>query len=177
MQIVKLFIAVGVPLLAGFIGSIFTTPNIPTWYAELVKPTLNPPAWVFGPVWTALYITIGIALFLVWKKNFFVVHHIFERRKAWNRWSARLWEGDLQRANTVTVFLVQLVLNMLWSYLFFALQSPLLALFGIAALWVAIVYVIINFYRISKAAAYLLVPYLFWVSFAAYLNYSIWILN
>lgn len=140
---------------AGIIGSLFTVSAIPTWYAGLAKPLGNPPAWIFGPVWTALYMLMGIAAFLIWKKG-------FSRRDV--RWALSIFTG-------------QLVLNMAWSIIFFGLHSPLWALVDIAALWLAIVWTIIVFYRLSKMAAYTLLPYIIWVSFAGYLNYAIWILN
>lgn len=136
--------------LAGVIGSVFTVSAISGWYATLAKPDLRPPNWVFGPVWTTLYALMGIAAYLVWSKR---------------------------HGQALRIFGVQLVLNATWSIVFFGLQSPGWALVNIVALWLAIVWTIKVFYRISKPAAYLLVPYLLWVSFASYLNYSIWILN
>ena len=151
----KLIIAIVVCQLAGVIGSIFTVSAIPTWYATLAKPALNPPSWVFGPVWTALYALMGIAAFLVWNQG-------------WGR-------KDVRRA--LTVFGIQLVLNALWSIIFFGLHSPGWAFADIIALWLAIVWTMVLFYRISKPAMWLLVPYILWVSFATYLNYSIYVLN
>jgi translocator protein len=151
----KFFLALVACLLAGMIGSAFTTPAIPTWYAALVKPPLNPPSWVFGPVWTLLYILMGIALYLIWVRG-------------WDR-------KDVQVATAI--FGVQLALNVIWSYLFFGLQSPFLALIEIVLLWVAIFMTIWTFYRVSVPAALLLVPYIIWVTFAAYLNYGIYLLN
>ena len=175
---IKLVISVGVSELAGVIGAMFTTPAIPGWYATLQKPALNPPNWVFGPVWTTLYAMIGIALFLVWKNNWKVVNHVLEdTKKPWNKWSRRFWTGDLQKENVIAIFSLQYLLNILWSYLFFGIHAPGIAFFELLALWCTIVYLIINFYRISKVAACLLVPYILWVSFALYLNCAIWILN
>ncbi len=151
----KLIIAVGVSESAGVIGSVFTIPAIPSWYAGLVKPALNPPSWIFGPVWTALYAAMGIAAFLVWKNG-------------WERKEVRM---------TLAVFGVQLFLNAIWSIIFFGLQNPGWALVDIVLLWFAIVWTIAVFYKISRPAAWLLVPYLLWTSFAVYLNYSIWALN
>jgi translocator protein len=151
----KLLIAVIVSELAGIIGSVFTMPSVTGWYAGITKPTFNPPAWVFGPVWTTLFALMGIAAFLIWKKG-------LERK-------------DVKIA--LGIFMGQLVLNTLWSIIFFGLHSPGGALVEIVFLWLAIAATIIAFARISKAAAWLLVPYILWVSFAAYLNYSIWILN
>ena len=151
----KLIIAIVVSELAGIIGSVFTTPSIAGWYAGIVNPALNPPAWVFGPVWTTLFALMGIAAFLVWKKG-------LDRR-------------DVKIA--LGIFIGQLVLNTLWSIIFFGLHSPCGALVEIVFLWLAILATIIAFYKISRPAAWLLVPYILWVSFAGYLNFSIWQLN
>ena len=153
----KLVIAIVVAELAGVIGSVFTISAIPTWYAGLVKPALNPPAWVFGPAWTTLYALMGISLFLIWKSDPSVAPK--ERRRG------------------IILFFIQLFLNAVWSIIFFGLHSPGWALVDIVFLWLAIVWTMVVFYKISKPAAYLLVPYLLWVSFASYLNYSIWVLN
>ena len=151
----KLAIAIVVVELAGAIGSVFTVSAIPNWYAGLVKPALNPPSWVFGPAWTTLYALMGIAAFLIWKSG-------------WDK-------KEVKKA--LGVFGIQLVLNALWSIIFFGLHSPGWALVDIIALWFAIAWTMVVFYKISKPAAYLLVPYILWVSFVSYLNYSIWMLN
>ncbi|MDP2704398.1 MAG: TspO/MBR family protein [bacterium] len=156
----KLIIAIGISELAGIIGSFFTISAIPVWYAGLTKPMVNPPSWVFGPVWTALYALMGIAAWLVWKQ-----------------WSQGSPSTQLRVKTALTVFGLQLFLNAIWSIIFFGFKSPGWALVDIVALWLAIVWTMIVFYKISKPAAYLLVPYLLWVGFASYLNYSIWILN
>jgi tryptophan-rich sensory protein len=151
----KLVIAVVVSELAGIVGSVFTAPAIPNWYAGLVKPSFTPPAWVFAPVWTTLFALMGVAAFLVWQKG-------LERR-------------DVKFS--LAIFIGQLALNMLWSITFFGQQNPAVALIEIIFLWLAILATIIAFSRISKPAAWLLIPYLLWVSFASYLNYSVWLLN
>ncbi|MBI2473981.1 tryptophan-rich sensory protein [Candidatus Uhrbacteria bacterium] len=151
----KLVITIVISELAGIIGSVFTTGSIVGWYAEIAKPAINPPAWVFGPVWTTLFVLMGIAAFLVWRKG-------LERK-------------DVKIA--LSIFIGQLVLNTLWSMIFFGLHSPGGALVEIMFLWLAIVATIITFAKVSKPAAWILTPYILWVSFAAYLNYSIWILN
>jgi tryptophan-rich sensory protein len=156
----KLIIAIGVSLSAGAIGAIFTAPAIPTWYADLVKPALNPPAWIFGPVWTTLYVLMGIAAFLVWSS-----------------YPKASEDKKKQIKIALGVFGAQLFLNAAWSITFFGFQNPGWALVDIILLWLAIVWTMVVFYQISKPAAYLLVPYLLWVSFASYLNYSIWVLN
>lgn len=177
-QIVILALFILLCLGAGAVGGLFTADAISTWYPTLTKPSLNPPNWIFGPVWTILYILMGVSLYLVWRSGWKVVNPILvPKKKAWNRWSARFWTGDWQKQNVIAIFAVQLILNALWSYLFFGLHLPGLAFFEILALWFAIIYTIVNFYRISKLAAWLLVPYIVWVSFASYLNYSIWVLN
>ena len=121
---------------------------------------------------------MGISLYLSWKNNWEVKNPVFQgKRKAWNSWSERLWTGDLQKQNVIAIFGVQLILNVLWSFVFFGLKFPGLAFFELLALWFAVLYLIVNFYRISKTAAYLLLPYMLWISFAVYLNFSIWQLN
>lgn len=155
IKILKLVVSVLVCQGAGLAGSLFTSPAIPTWYATLQKPSFNPPNWVFAPVWSLLFLLMGISLYLVWSKG-------FEHKKT---------------KTALFIFIVQLVLNILWSILFFGLQSPLYAFIEIIILWLAILMTIITFYKISKIAAYLLLPYILWVSFAAVLNFSILILN
>lgn len=155
MKLLKLFTAIGISLLAGFLGSFFTAPAIPLWYAELVKPMLIPPSWLFGPVWTLLYILMGTALFLVWGKG--------------------LARRDVKIASGI--FGLQLLFNSAWSIIFFGFRNAGWALVEIIFLWLAIAWTLFLFKNISKAAAWLLLPYLLWVSFAIYLNYSIWVLN
>jgi len=154
-NVLKLIVAIGICELAGILGSIFTVSSIPDWYNNLAKPALNPPGWVFGPVWTILYLLMGIAVFLVWKK--------------------RLEQKEARKA--LFVFGIQLFLNAIWSIIFFGLRSPIWAFVDIVFLWIAIVWTIALFYRIYRPAALLLLPYILWVSFAAYLNYSIWFLQ
>jgi len=145
---IKLIIAILVCQLAGFIGSLFTITNQTSWYSNLNKPIFAPPNWLFGPVWITLFILMGVSLYLVWKKK-----------------------ADIR------IFFVQLILNTTWSVLFFGLQSPLFAFMEIILLWFAIMLTIIKFHKISKTAAYLLIPYILWVSFAAVLNFGYLILN
>ncbi len=158
--VLKLGTAIGVSELAGVIGSVFTFSAIPGWYGTLAKPGLTPPGWVFGPVWITLFALMGIAAFLVWSSH------------------AKASE-DKKKGITVALLLfgIQLALNTLWSIIFFGLHSPGAALVEIILLWLAILATIVAFARVVKPAAWLLVPYLLWVSFAAYLNYSIWRLN
>lgn len=149
----KLIVSVAVCELAGIVGSVFTVSSIPTWYAGLAKPALNPPAWVFGPVWTILYFLMGVSLWLIWKS------------------------GAKEKTRAIWLFIVQLALNAVWSPVFFGAQSIGGALATIVLLWAAIVLTILIFKKISKPAAWLLFPYILWVSFAAYLNFAIWMLN
>ena len=141
--------------LAGGIGALFTTSAIPTWYAGITKPVFSPPNWVFGPVWTTLYLLMGISAFLVWQYG--------------------IKKKDVRTA--LTVFCVQLVLNSLWSIIFFGYQNPGAAFIEIILLWLSIFATMALFYKISKPASYLLLPYIAWVSFAGFLNYSIYSLN
>ncbi len=151
----KLVAALIITQLAGVIGSVFTSSAIPVWYASLEKPWFTPPSWVFAPVWTTLYLLMGIALYLVWARGL----------------------DHPGVTSAIGAFSIQLVLNVLWSYLFFGLQSPLLGLVEILLLWVSIAATIILFYRVSRVAAVLLIPYIVWVTVATFLTYYIWILN
>ena len=144
----KLIFAIVICQAAGIIGSFFTLAAIPTWYAALTKPSFNPPSWVFGPVWTILYTLMGISLYLVWKNK-----------------------------SAVKLFVWQLIANSLWSIIFFGMKNIQLALIEIIILLVLVLATIIKFYNINKVAAYLLIPYFLWGSFATLLTYSIWILN
>ena len=152
-KIIKLILSILIPFVASAIGSIFTANSISTWYINLIKPSFNPPNWVFGPVWTLLYLLMGISLYFVWVN------------KSKQKKIALIW------------FSAQLILNTLWSILFFGLKNPLAAFIEIIILWFTILMTIIYFYRIDKKSAYLLIPYILWVSFAAILNCFIWILN
>lgn len=175
----KLVVSIVVCQLAGIIGSFFTAPAIPTsWFTELKKPSFFPPNWLFAPVWTILFLLMGISLFLVWKKNWGIIIVAGEQEKrSWNPFSTKLWTGSWKEENAILIFSLQLILNILWPVTFFGLKSTGIAFFEILMLWFAILYTIVNFYRISKPAAYLLIPYILWVSFAALLNFSIWQLN
>ena len=136
---------------AALIGSRFE-PD--AWYEQLVKPAWTPPGWLFGPVWTVLYGLMGVAAWLVWKRR-----------------------GFAGAPNALGAFIVQLALNAAWSWLFFGLRRPGLALLDILLLWAAIAITALLFWRHRGLAAALLVPYLLWVSFAACLNFEIWRLN
>lgn len=150
-----LLASIALAQLAGGLGTIFTIDAIPTWYAYLHKPFFNPPNWIFGPVWTTLYILMGIAAYLVWRRHQF-------GKKAQSFWH---------------VYWAQLILNALWSIIFFGFKQPGLAFIEILAMWYFIVRTIQVGRKIDRWAAYLLYPYLAWVSFASLLNLSIWLLN
>lgn len=156
---IKLFI--GCILLCeavGLVGSVFTIPAIPTWYAMLVKPSFSPPNYLFGPVWTTLYALMGISLYLVISNKKQVI-------------------SNKQRIKAVNIFVAQLTLNAIWSPVFFGLKDLLFALVIIIALLFSIFLTIREFGKINKTAGYLLYPYLVWVAFATILNYQLWILN
>lgn len=154
-SVIKLVVSVGVCLGAGAVGGIFTASSVESWYRTLAKPAFTPPSWVFGPAWTTLYILMGVALFLVWKRG----------------------TANPGVRTALTVFIIQLALNTLWSLLFFGLRRPLLGLIDIALLWAAILVTMVRFHPLSRTAAWLLAPYLAWVSFATALNFAIWRLN
>lgn len=174
----RLLLSIIICELAGVIGAGFTTPAIGLWYKGLDKPFFNPPNWIFGPVWTAIFILMGISLYLIWSKKWAIKNELkFKNKKPPNKLSRKFLSGSWQKANIILIFAVQLVLNVLWSLIFFKFHSLGIAFFELIMLWFAIVFTIINFYRVSKAAAYLLLPYLLWVSYAGILNFFIWILN
>ena len=151
----KLFISILIPLLVGAVSGVFTTSAVKGWYALANKPWFNPPNWIFAPVWTTLYVLMGIALFLVWRS-----------------------EADKAIKQTaIILFAVQLALNFCWSFIFFKMQQPGWAFAEIILMWLMILLTILWFGKISSVAAWLLVPYICWVSFASVLNYSIWKLN
>jgi tryptophan-rich sensory protein len=153
--IVRFALSVTVPLAVGVLSGLATARGVQDWYPTLVKPSFNPPSWVFGPVWTVLYIMMGLAAFLVWQKGL---------------------ATDFVRT-ALALFILQLVLNGIWSILFFGLRAPGWAFVEIVVLWVAIFLTLIYFWRVTAPAGILLAPYLAWVSFATVLNGSIWFLN
>jgi tryptophan-rich sensory protein len=152
---VRVFLALGICLFIGFLGSLATQTSIGGWYLQLDKPSFNPPNWIFGPVWTVLYILMGIAAGIVWNKGFY------------HKW--------VQIA--LYHFGFQLLLNASWSLLFFGLMEPFWALLDIIALFIVLLLTIKWFKIVNKTAAYLLIPYAIWVAFAAVLNFEIWRLN
>lgn len=151
----KFIISLLTPFIAAAIGSAFTFSEITTWYEAINKPTWTPPNAIFGPVWTILYTLMGISLYLFWKSE----------KKV-----------EVSKRGFI-LFFSQLALNTVWSILFFGLKNPLLALADIAVLWVLILMTILHFRKVNKLSAYLLIPYLLWVTFASLLNFAVWMLN
>lgn len=139
----------------GASGSIVTAPAIGEWYSNLVKSPFNPPAWVFGPAWTILFALMGISVYLIYEKG-------LKNRKV---------------REALNVFIIQFAFNIAWSFIFFGSKLPRFALYEIIVLWFLILLTIVKFYQISKTAGLILLPYLFWVSFAIILNYSVVVLN
>ena len=175
---IKFFTSIIICELAGAIGSFFTTSSIGSWYKNLNKPSFNPPNWIFAPTWTAIFVLMGISLYLVWSKKWEVKNKInYKSVNVQNRWSQNFLTGPWQKANIILIFGTQLILNILGSVIFFGAHSAGTAFFELIMLWFAIIFTIVNFYRVSRVAALLLLPYILWVSFALVLNYSIWVLN
>jgi len=140
--------------LVGSIGAVFTAMSVKTWYLQINKPSFNPPNWLFAPVWGILFFLMGVSLFLVWQKK-----------------------GQKPIKKAITVFSVQFLFNIAWSMAFFGFHSPLAGLIVIIVLWLAIIWTMIEFYKISKPAGLLFTPYLLWSTFAAFLNATILYLN
>lgn len=154
MKTKKILLLVAVILIcqsAGIIGSLFTAQEIPTWYNSLQKPTFTPPGWLFGPVWITLYTLMGISLYLIWNSK--------------------------KAKTTRNIFLIHLIFNASWSIIFFGLHQIFLALLNIILIWLIIILLIHLFNKINKKAAYLLIPYFLWVTFAGILNLSLFLLN
>ena len=154
LNILKLIVSLILPLAIGAFAGIFTMDAIPGWYETLNKPSFNPPNWVFSPVWTTLYLLMGISLFLIWKQS-----------------------ANKGRNRAILVFMIQLILNFGWSFLFFYYHQIGLALVEIVLLWLSIISMILLFYRIKPLAAYFNIPYLLWVTFATILNAAYYLLN
>lgn len=155
-KIIKIVIALFICLMVGYSASMVTRPSVESWYPTIIKPSFNPPNWIFMPVWTTLYIFMAVAAGLVWDK---------------------IKEQNEEVKKALGFFLIQLTLNALWSYIFFGLKNPMLALIEIALLWLMIYETYLKFTKINKIAGYLLIPYMVWVAFAGILNASIWWLN
>lgn len=154
MQYLKLFVSIALPLVLGYIAGLYTGRSVPEWYGSLQQPSFSPPNWVFGPVWTVLYVLMGISCYMVWTQ-----------------------EPSWQRNITLGVFLVQLLLNFAWSFIFFYWKSLGWAFVEIVVLWIAIIAMIFTMYTIKPLAAFIQIPYLLWVSFAAILNLAFYKLN
>jgi len=152
--ILTLLICLFIPLAIGGISGYATASGLSEWYINLHKPSFNPPGYLFGPVWTLLYLLMGISLFIIWSSP-----------------------KKQNRTNAIIIFSAQLALNFLWSFLFFKFKLVGLALLDIVLIWISILLMIISFNRASKVAAYLQIPYLLWVTFATTLNCAIWLLN
>ncbi|MEM3556237.1 MAG: TspO/MBR family protein [Candidatus Micrarchaeia archaeon] len=150
-----LIVAILICEMAGVIGSVFTYNSIPDWYDRLKKPDFTPPSWLFAPAWVTLYLFMGVSAYLVWEKGV--------KRK--------------EVRDALSIFGVQLLLNLFWSIFFFGLRCSLCGFVEIILLWLAIAVTIIKFHKLSKPAALLLIPYILWVSFAAILNFYVWRLN
>lgn len=152
-QSLKIIISILIPLIVGGVSAAITASEIPTWYLTLNKPSFNPPNYLFGPVWTTLYILMGISWYMISKTT-----------------------AD-RKSKLVVIYILQLILNFLWSIIFFGFHAPFMALIEISLLWITILVMIINFYKENKVAGLLQIPYLLWVSFATTLNFAIWQLN
>lgn len=153
-NIFKLIVSLIIPLSVGAVAGMFTSQAVPTWYASLNRPSFSPPNWVFGPVWTSLYILLGISFFLIWKES-----------------------SSPKRNLAIKIFAIQMLLNFAWSFIFFYFNMIGIALIEIILLWFSIVAMIYLFYKIKPLAAYLNIPYLLWVSFASILNVGYYFLN
>lgn len=153
-EVIKLLVSIVLPLSLGAIAGMFTSQSVSGWYETLNRPSFNPPNWIFGPVWTTLYILMGISLYLIWKQDV-----------------------SKERNRAILVFLVQLILNFCWSFIFFYFNLIGIALLEIILLWINILIMLVLFYRIRPLAAYINIPYFIWVTFATILNASYYFLN
>ncbi len=154
ITILKFIVSLIIPLGLGSVAGMVTSEAIPEWYASLNRPSFSPPSWLFGPVWTAIYILLGISLFLVWKRP-----------------------SGADRNRALLVFVVQMVLNFAWTFIFFYFKMLQLALIEIVVLWLSILVMMLWFYKVKPLAAYLNIPYFLWVSFATVLTAGYYYLN
>lgn len=154
-ELPKLIVSILIVFLAGAVGTVFTLKEITTWYVNIPKPSWTPPNWAFGPIWSTLYVLMGVSLFLIWREGL-------------NRKDVKIGIG---------VFAVQLILNVVWSLVFFGSHNIAGGLVMVILLWISILINIVVFYRISKPAGIILIPYLIWVTIAGYLNYSVYLLG
>lgn len=152
--ILKLIVSIAIPVATGLIAGWFTAQSVDTWYATLQRPSFAPPNAVFGPVWTVLYVLMGISLYIIWRLP-----------------------ASPQKEKALFIFGLQLACNFLWSFLFFYLHNPAVALVDIVILWILIWVMLVRFYRLKPLAAWLNIPYMLWVSFATALNAAFWHLN
>ena len=150
----KFIICILIPEIVGGISGFLTFNGIKSWYSTLHKPVFNPPNFLFGPVWTLLYLLMGVSLYMIWNQP-----------------------AGQKRTRALLIFGVQLFLNFWWSIIFFNLKSPGIAMFEIVFLLISIIWMILAMKQVKPAAAWLQVPYLLWVAFASTLNAAIWILN
>jgi len=154
LNITKLILSITLPLVLGAIAGMFTSQSVPDWYSTLNRPSFNPPNWIFGPVWTILYILMGISFFVIWNQ-----------------------EVSKARNLAISIFFLQLLLNFAWSFIFFYFNMIGLALVEITLLWFSIILMLVLFYQIKPMATYINIPYLLWVTFATVLNASYYFLN
>jgi len=151
---ITLLICVAIPLLTGGLSGWLSADGISGWFQTLNKPSFNPPSWLFGPVWSILYIVMGISLFMIWQNPV-----------------------SIHRRRAIRIFIVQLILNFFWSIIFFRWHLTGIAAVEILILWLTIILMIRAFIKISPVAGYMQIPYLIWVSFASLLSLSFWYLN
>lgn len=152
--IIKLIISIAIPLAIGAVAGMFTASAVPEWFASLNRPSFAPPNWVFGPVWTTLYVIMGISMFLIWKMP-----------------------ASNERSVALLVYSVQLMLNFGWSFFFFYFKTLGIALIEIIILWISIAAMLLLFYKLKPMAAYINIPYFLWVTFASFLNGGFYKLN
>lgn len=153
-KFLKILVAVSLPLLVGSIAGLATSPNIKSWYAYLQKPVFSPPNWIFGPMWSLLYILMGVGLYMIWESE----------------------KGEL-RTRALKFFFIQLAFNFAWSFIFFEFRLIGVAFFEILLVWISVAAMIYTFYPVNKKAALLQIPYILWVTFASLLNGAVWALN
>lgn len=153
-KFLKILVAVSLPLLVGSIAGLATSPNIKSWYAYLQKPVFSPPNWIFGPMWSLLYILMGVGLYMIWESE----------------------KGEL-RTRALKFFFIQLAFNFAWSFIFFEFRLIGVAFFEILLVWISVAAMIYTFYPVNKKAALLQIPYILWVTFATLLNGAVWALN
>lgn len=153
-SIFKLAVSISLPLLIGAIAGIFTSKAVPEWYASLNRPSFSPPNWVFGPVWTTLYVLMGISFYMIWKSS-----------------------PGKDKNRAMTIYFIQLFFNFIWSFIFFYFKLIGWALADIIILWLLLAAMIVLFYRVKPAAAFMNIPYLLWVTFASVLNGAYFVLN